>query len=250
MKADAHFWQARYRQQVGWSAAARRYLFKQVGLPADACILECGCAGGALLDALRSDDFLDLTGLDLDFESLSLASPNHKRLCADGMRLPFPPAAFEICLCHYYLLWVADPVQALREMRRVARPGGWVMALSEPNYAARLDAPPELRPLGWLQARALAQQGADTAIGARLAGLFAAAGLEDVVTGVLERPACSSLIFDECAWQLEWDVLRTDLAGRLSPAELARYQALDRAARAAGTRELYLPVHYACGRVP
>lgn len=249
MKADAHFWQARYRQQVGWSAAARRYLFKQVGLPADARILECGCAGGAMLDALRSDGFLDLTGLDLDFECLSLASPNHKRLCADGLRLPFPPAAFEACLCHYYLLWVADPMQALREMRRVARPGGWVMALSEPNYAARVDAPPELCSLGLLQTRALADQGADVNLGARLAGLFACAGLEEVHAGVLTRPGRTSDGFDQSAWELEWAVLRADLASRLSPAELARYQAIDRAARAAGTRELYLPMHYACGRV-
>ncbi|MFO1036199.1 MAG: methyltransferase domain-containing protein [Geminicoccaceae bacterium] len=43
---------------------------------------------------------------------------------ADAEDLPFAEGLFDVALCGLGLMYVPDPVQALREMRRVLRPGG------------------------------------------------------------------------------------------------------------------------------
>ncbi|GJE97199.1 S-adenosyl-L-methionine-dependent methyltransferase [Phanerochaete sordida] len=48
----------------------------------------------------------------------------------DAQALPFPDASFDVVHAHQVLQHVADPVQALREMRRVTRPGGLVAVRS------------------------------------------------------------------------------------------------------------------------
>ena len=45
----------------------------------------------------------------------------------DAERLDLPDATFDVALCALGLMYVPDPVQALREMRRVLRPGGRVV---------------------------------------------------------------------------------------------------------------------------
>jgi SAM-dependent methyltransferase len=42
----------------------------------------------------------------------------------DAERLALPDASFDVVLCSLGLMYVPDPEQALREMRRVLRPGG------------------------------------------------------------------------------------------------------------------------------
>jgi demethylmenaquinone methyltransferase/2-methoxy-6-polyprenyl-1,4-benzoquinol methylase len=48
---------------------------------------------------------------------------------ADAMDLPFPDSAFDIASIAFGIRNVDDPVKALREMRRVVRPGGRVVVL-------------------------------------------------------------------------------------------------------------------------
>jgi SAM-dependent methyltransferase len=242
------FWQERYRQQASWTADLRRYAFTQTGLPKDACLLEIGCGPGALLEGLRSDGYSRLTGLDIDWLSLQNIPHEYEPLCADGLTLPFSSASFDACLCHFLLLWVKEPLQALREMRRVASPGGWLLALAEPDYGARLDEPAELKPLGELQTHALARQGADPCVGARLNELFHELGLTRIESGVIEKG--SQAIPAQKERDLEWAVLARDLGDTLSPAELERWRTLDEKAWAVGSRRLYVPVHYAFGQIP
>ncbi|MBO1750766.1 methyltransferase domain-containing protein [Actinotalea sp. BY-33] len=53
----------------------------------------------------------------------------------DAMDLPFPDDSFDVVHAHQVLQHLSDPVGALREMRRVARPGG-VVAVRDADYAA------------------------------------------------------------------------------------------------------------------
>lgn len=51
----------------------------------------------------------------------------------DANALPYADASFDVVFCHQVLQHVRDPVGILREMRRVAKPGG-VVAAREADY--------------------------------------------------------------------------------------------------------------------
>jgi len=60
---------------------------------------------------------------------------------ADAYALPFPEGSFDVVHAHQVLQHLTDPVAALREMRRVARPGGLV-AVRDADYSGMTWYPP------------------------------------------------------------------------------------------------------------
>jgi SAM-dependent methyltransferase len=95
-------------------------------------VLDVGCGPGAL-----TAELVNRVGA----ESVSAVDPSASfvaaardrlpgadiRQAAAG-RLPFPDGAFGVTLAQLVVHFMADPVQGLREMRRVTRPGGTVAA--------------------------------------------------------------------------------------------------------------------------
>ncbi len=233
----------RYTQQAAWTAPALRHLLAAAGLPNARRVLEVGCGTGAILRTLTMPPSGVLAGLDINRPALQLAqqhAPAAQLTASDAHRLPYPDASFDIAFCHFVLLWLADPARGLAEMRRVVRPGGAVLALAEPDYSQRVDAPPEVAELGQAQTEALRARGADPAVGGRLPALFAAAGLQLVDTGPLQTSSPAA--------EGEASTLRADLSGHVPAEQLARWLAQDAAAWAAGTRRLHVPTYYAFGR--
>jgi|GEM_PF-79738 len=240
---DWHRW---FAHQATWTQATRRWLYEQVGLARAGTVLEVGCGTGAIAGEVAALG-PRVTGLDSDARMLAVArleAPAVRLVQGDAHALPFPDDAFDVVLCHYLLLWLADPAHGLREMARVVRPGGAVLACAEPDYGGRIDHPAELVRLGQLQAASLRRQGADPQAGRRLGELFAAAGLEPavgVMAGQWQRPSCGDL-------DAEWAIRQHDLAGTLPAEELAHLEAIDREAAAAGRRVLFVPTLYAWAR--
>jgi SAM-dependent methyltransferase len=237
----------RYRLQAGWTAELRRSLFARAGWRNLRRVLEVGSGTGAVLSTLEPGP--QVFGVDLEYAPLDFTRrrmPHAHFAQANGLWLPFPEAVFDLSFCHFLLLWTPNPEQMLQEMARVTRPGGFVLALAEPDYSARIDHPPELQTLGVQQAAALRRQGANPDIGRRLNSLFHAAGLQDVEIGVLGANWSGPL--DRRALESEWALLRADLFGVLPSEELDRLQALDAEAWQAGERVLYVPTFYALGR--
>ena len=243
-------WHARFTRQAAWTQDLRRHLFAQAGLDAARRVLEVGCGPGAILGEVAMRSTLAAHGLDREAGRLDEArvhAPGATLARGDALALPYPGATFDITFCHFLLLWVGDPLAALREMKRVTRPGGAVLALAEPDYGGRIDEPAELVPLGQAQAGALRRQGADPGLGRRLADLFREAGLPPVEAGTLRergegRPSPGER-------EEEWAVLAADLAGSVPEADLRRWKGLDEAAWAAGKRRLYVPTHFAWAKV-
>ena len=239
-------WHARFLQQAGWTANLRKYLFERAGLGQARRILEVGCGTGAVLADLFTPAAVH--GLDLEPERLleaRLHAPGAILVCGDALALPYASQSFDIVFCHFLLLWVHDPLQALREMKRVTRPGGSVLVLAEPDYTARQDEPAELVPLGRWQTESLRRQGADPGLGRRLGELFHQAGIPLLETGTLQRSGEQRLCPEER--ELEWAVLESDLAGFVPQDELRKMKKLDEQAWEGGTRRLHVPTYFAHG---
>ena len=246
MSRETDFWHKRYTQQVRWTLETRRYIFDCINAHPSHRILEVGCGSGAVLASLAEDGFKNTFGLDKDLQALQMAN-SETVTGANALNLPFPNASFDICLCHFLLLWIADPLAALIEMKRTAKPGGWVLALAEPDYGGRIDFPPELEALGNAQSQALQGQCADVTVGRKLRSLFADCGLENIRSGIINAEWDQD--FSQPDFDLEWAVLRKDLMWKLSPEELDRYYRIDLDASRQGRRVLFVPIFYAFGQV-
>jgi ubiquinone/menaquinone biosynthesis C-methylase UbiE len=241
-------WHQRFIQQAGWTSQARAYLLRKSRLGWRARILEVGCGTGAVTQRLNQETRKRIYGVDFNRTYLRLAAANdpQTRFCTgDGLALPYASGAFDAVVCHYFLLWIDQPAAALAEMTRAARPGGSVIALAEPDYAGRVDAPPELEVLGRLQAEALRHQGAETSRGRQLAALFQNAGLAKVESGVMGGQWQKRNDAQEIRG--EWDVLAAELEGMLDAAELRRLEQVNIVAWQAGQRVLFVPTFYAMG---
>jgi SAM-dependent methyltransferase len=239
-------WHKRYLQQAQWTRELREYLFKQAGWNGASRALEVGCGTGAILSELP--DHAGLHGLDIDRAALAqcqVHAPAAVLAQGDALRLPYRSETFDIVHCHFLLLWVKDPLQALREMKRAAKTGGHVLAFAEPDYTSRLDEPPALMPLGRWQAESLVRQGADPGLGGRLADLFSQAGLRLIETGTIQNVVGEPSPEE---WEMEWAVLESDLAGVVPGQQIQEMRRLDRQARARGTRRLHVPTYFAWGQ--
>ena len=115
-----------------------------------------------------------------------------------------------------------------------------------PTTAGGLTTHPHLEEIGRLQAIALQRQGANPNQGRALAGLFHAARLKEVETGVIGGQWKAAPGEDE--WGLEWQTLASDLEDILPPDRLGALQQLDRQAWQFGQRVLFVPTFYAVGR--
>ena len=214
-------------------------------------ILEVGCGTGAILQSLAESSPAALVGLDHKFEYLLEAQTNTagaRLTCGDAVHLPYATDSLDGSFCHFLLLWQSDPAQALDEMRRVVKSGGWVIAFAEPDHTGRIDYPAALQNLGTRQTTALRQQGADPAIGRALRGLFARAGLQNIQSGLISGHW--SAAFNPEDWQQEWKIIQADLEYTISHAELEHLKEIDHAAWQTGERILFIPTFYAWGQVP
>ncbi len=100
--------------------------------------------------------------------------------------------------------------------------------------------------LGRWQTEALRQQGADPGLGARLAEYFFQAGIRIVETGTMQREDAEP---SHEEWEIEWEVIESDLQGRVPAKDIQRMKGLDQAARERGDRFLYVPTYFAWGHI-
>lgn len=89
-------------------------------------VLDLGCGPGWYTDALRA---AGATVFPLEYDRAELTGPDgtapRGALLGDAARLPFADASIDAVVCSNMLEHALDTAAALRELRRVLRPGGW-----------------------------------------------------------------------------------------------------------------------------
>lgn len=237
-----------FRNQSEWTKPLREYILKQLNIPANANILEIGCGTGVVLADLHLHGYLNLTGVDINPDYLHFAKQNKvgiQLVNGDAFNLPFCNEVFDVCFFHYFLLWVTPLNHIFQEALRVMKEKSVVVAFAEPDYKARIDYPDELQKIGEIQNHALAQSGADLAMGRKLKELFANSGLKNVKGGIFghEWSSLSSL----AEFKFEWNYLEYDLFPYLTQGEIDQLKRVDYQARHENRRLLFIPTFWAIG---
>jgi ubiquinone/menaquinone biosynthesis C-methylase UbiE len=152
-----------YERFMGrWSRAVAPHFLRWIAPRRRARWLDVGCGTGILAEALLdSCEPASVVGIDVSAEQIGqvsrkLAGARAKFQQADATALPFRHACFDIAASALVLNFVADPLRALEEMRRVTAPGGMVA-----NYV--WDFGNELSPSGPMR-RAMRAFGADVPV--------------------------------------------------------------------------------------
>ena len=149
-------------------------------------VLEVGCGTGVFLPALAAAVGPDGQVVGLDHNPGFLEEARQRAITAgvstlvtlevaDAMRLPFPDASFDAAHVERVLMHLADPDAALREMRRVLRPGGRLVAAEPDSAGVRTDHPDDPEVMALIAAQDLVQV-QQPAIGLELNRRLAQAG--------------------------------------------------------------------------
>jgi SAM-dependent methyltransferase len=118
---DRHWWYAGMR-------AIAADLVRTLDLPSPARVLDAGCGVGGGLKWLSA--FGTAAGIDLHPLATHYAAQVSTQVAqASVQNLPFPPTSFDLVTSFevLYHLAVTDDEEALRELARVLRPGGWLL---------------------------------------------------------------------------------------------------------------------------
>lgn len=208
-----------------WRTAANSAAYLVAELRPDMQLLDIGCGPGTIsadLALLLRQGHVVAVDREPDILERALAEASRRGVTnldvavADVHRLDFPDASFDVVHAHQVLQHVGDPVQALREMRRVCRPGG-LIAARDSDYAAMTWFPliPGLD--GWLDLyrRVARANGGEPDAGRRLLSWAQEAGLTEL------RPSASTWCYateEERRW---WSELWADRTSQSAYAELA-----------------------------
>jgi ubiquinone/menaquinone biosynthesis C-methylase UbiE len=186
-------------------------------------VLDVGCGVGTITTDLAARVMPGrVTAVDSSAGVLDLArseaaarrQSNIRFVVSDVHALGFADGTFDVVHAHQVLQHVTDPVGALREMRRVCRPGG-IVAARDSDFAGFTWFPARVELDEWLALyRKLARaNGGEPDAGRRLLSWAHAAGFDDVTAS--STTWCFATPEDRAWWGGTW-------ADRMVMSDLAR----------------------------
>jgi SAM-dependent methyltransferase len=129
LDVDEHHWWYRGRRRI------IRAELDRLPLPAGADVLDAGCGSGRTLEELTG--YGRVSGIELSPEAARVARDRGDFDVRIGRleELPWQPATFELITCLDVIEHTPDDRVTLRELRRVSKPGGWLL-VTVPAYQA------------------------------------------------------------------------------------------------------------------
>ncbi len=242
------FWHRRYLRQAEWTRELRHHLYRQVGLARRRRALDLGCGTGVIAAEMAARSNASVFGLDRDAEALRFAAGEFKATAGwtlgEAAAMPFRSGSFDLVVTHYFWMWVKKPERVLDECLRVLEPGGYLLALAEPEYSQGRDFPPQLTVIRKLLSSYLASEGADPDMGPKVGNIFTTAGLRTEVGSTTQGwgPREHRREFSR-----EWRYVGKVLKGCKG---LKNFRDIESAAIARRERRSVMSVHWALGRKP
>jgi SAM-dependent methyltransferase len=208
---------AAFEEQLAARAAAREAAFLLPHLRPRMRVLDVGCGPGSItLGLAETVTPGEVVGIDLQPAQVERARAlatgrgvaNARFEVASAYALPFPDGAFDAALAHCVLMHLREPVRALRELRRVLRPGG-VVGVRDPDWGSRLFVPatPLLEEWDAVRVRVRQHSGGDPFMARHHRRLLLEAGFARAVAGASVEGAGSPeetrrrAAFDQAALQ-------------------------------------------------
>lgn len=123
---DQHWWYRGRRRVL-------RRVIDQIDLPPNARVLDAGCGSGRNMVELAR--LGEVTGVELSPASVAVARERGVGEVLEGTveDLPFPDDSFDFAVCLDVIEHLDEDRPTLRELRRVVRPGGWLL-VTVPAY--------------------------------------------------------------------------------------------------------------------
>ncbi|MEZ5410965.1 MAG: methyltransferase domain-containing protein [Acidimicrobiales bacterium] len=201
-----------------WRTAENSAGFLLPHLAAGQRLLDVGCGPGTItLDLARRVAPGTVVGIDNAADVIATAHQNAAEAGAQGggatgqvtfrvgdvYAIDEPDDSFDVVYAHQVLQHLSDPRAALREMRRVCRPGG-VVAVRDSDYAGFVWAPLDPRLDRWMSLyHDLARgNGAEPDAGRFLLGWARDAGFTDITAGA--SAWCFATPADRAWWGNNW----------------------------------------------
>jgi SAM-dependent methyltransferase len=188
-----HGYDAPVQRSHAWRTAENSAAYLLPHLRSGMDLLDVGCGVGTITwDLAERVAPGRVLGVDTTQEILESARRNRpvgtkvevELRIGDVYALDLPDDSFDVVHAHQVLQHLADPVAALREMRRVCRPGGLVAA-RDADYAAMTWFPASDGITRWLDVYRSVHRGngSEPDAGRRLLSWARAAGFDDVDAG-------------------------------------------------------------------
>jgi len=166
------------------TAEERIPLYLNVGVKDAGLILDVGCGSGMVTRDIAGLTKGQVFAMDGSREMIEVAEvvlkehENVKLIVGDAHSIPFCSNIFDVTTCNLLLMWSRDPQRVVKEMARVTKKGGVVLASLEPDYGGKLHWPENHRVDPIFAGEAIKKRGGDPHIGRKLRMFFVRAGLE------------------------------------------------------------------------
>jgi ubiquinone/menaquinone biosynthesis C-methylase UbiE len=122
-----------------WDPRFVPLLYEDLGITPDMTAVDVGCGTGFMTKMLAKGmkDQGRVVGVDVDERLIETAARLSKEeglrsveyMKGDAYHLPLPDRFSDLTVCHMLLRWLAEPLRAVREMRRITKNGGSVVAI-------------------------------------------------------------------------------------------------------------------------